>query len=79
MRDLVAQGKVLYYGVSEEWGSARLEEAQRIIDRYNLYPSAMFPGPAIIEEKESTLIIGEGSHVRVDDYGFLWVDMKEVI
>ncbi len=32
------QGKVLYYGVSEEWGSARLEEAQRIIDRYNLYP-----------------------------------------
>lgn len=38
MRDLVAQGKVLYYGVSEEWGSARLEEAQRIIDRYNLYP-----------------------------------------
>ena len=32
MSDLVAQGKVLYYGVSEEWGSARLEEAQRIID-----------------------------------------------
>lgn len=27
MSDLVAQGKVLYYGVSEEWGSARLEEA----------------------------------------------------
>lgn len=38
MSDLVAQGKVLYYGVSEEWSSARLEEAQRIIDRYNLYP-----------------------------------------
>ena len=38
MSDLVAQGKVLYYGVSEEWGSARLEEAQHIIDRYNLYP-----------------------------------------
>lgn len=38
MSDLVAQGKVLYYGVSEEWGSARIEEAQKIIDRYNLYP-----------------------------------------
>ena len=38
MSDLVAQGKVLYYGVSEEWGGARLEEAQRIIERYNLYP-----------------------------------------
>ena len=38
LSDLVAQGKILYYGVSEEWGSARLAEAQRIIDRYNLYP-----------------------------------------
>jgi aryl-alcohol dehydrogenase-like predicted oxidoreductase len=38
MSDLVSQGKVLYYGVSEEWGGARLEEAQRIIERYNLYP-----------------------------------------
>jgi N-methylhydantoinase A/oxoprolinase/acetone carboxylase beta subunit len=49
-----------------------------VYDRYHLYPSARFPGPAIIEEKESTLIVGEGSHVSVDDYGFLWVDMKEV-
>lgn len=38
MSDLVAQGKVLYYGVSEEWGSARIEEAQKIIDRIGLYP-----------------------------------------
>lgn len=38
LSDLVAQGKILYYGVSEEWGAARLVEAQRIIDRYNLYP-----------------------------------------
>lgn len=38
LSDLVALGKILYYGVSEEWGAARLAEAQRIIDRYNLYP-----------------------------------------
>lgn len=38
MSDLVAQGKVLYYGVSEEWGSARIEEAWKIIERYHLYP-----------------------------------------
>lgn len=38
LSDLVSQGKILYYGVSEEWGAARLEEAQRIIDRYGLYP-----------------------------------------
>ena len=49
-----------------------------VYDRYNLFPSARFPGPAIIEEKESTLIVGEGSHVSVDDYGFLWIDIKEV-
>ncbi|MDD3846487.1 MAG: hydantoinase/oxoprolinase family protein [Syntrophorhabdaceae bacterium] len=49
-----------------------------VYDRYSLFPSAQFPGPAIIEEKESTLIVGEGAHVSVDDFGFLWVDLKEV-
>ena len=34
LSDLVSKGKILYYGVSEEWGAARLEEAQRIIERY---------------------------------------------
>ena len=35
---LVDQGKILYYGVSEEWGGARLEEAERIISEYRLHP-----------------------------------------
>lgn len=35
---LVDQGKILYYGVSEEWGGARLEEAQQIIREYHLHP-----------------------------------------
>lgn len=34
----VTQGKILYYGVSEEWGAARLEAAQRIIEKYGLHP-----------------------------------------
>lgn len=38
LSDLVTQGKILYYGVSEEWGAARLEEAQRIIEKYGLHP-----------------------------------------
>ncbi len=38
LSDLVSQGKILYYGVSEEWSAARLMEAQKIIDKYNLYP-----------------------------------------
>ncbi len=49
-----------------------------VYDRYSLFPSARFPGPAIIEEKESTLIVGEDAHVSVDDFGFLWIDLKEV-
>jgi N-methylhydantoinase A len=45
-----------------------------VYDRYKLFPNATFKGPAIIEEKESTLIVGEDTMVSVDDYGFLWVD-----
>jgi N-methylhydantoinase A len=48
-----------------------------VYDRYKLFPGAAFPGPAIIEEKESTLIIGEDAAARTDDFGFLWVDFKE--
>ena len=38
LSDLVTQGKILYYGVSEEWGAARLEQAQSIIKEYHLHP-----------------------------------------
>jgi len=38
LSDLVSQGKILYYGVSEEWGAARIEKAESIIARYNLHP-----------------------------------------
>jgi N-methylhydantoinase A/oxoprolinase/acetone carboxylase beta subunit len=48
-----------------------------VYDRYNLFPGATFPGPAIIEERESTLIVGEGAAVRTDEFGFLRVDLKE--
>ncbi|MBS3920207.1 MAG: hydantoinase/oxoprolinase family protein [Deltaproteobacteria bacterium] len=47
-----------------------------VYDRYQLFPKAMFKGPAIIEEKESTLIVGEDGSVSVDDFGFLWIDLK---
>ncbi len=49
-----------------------------VYDRYNLFPGAEFSGPAIIEEKESTFIVGERAFVRTDEYGFLRVDLKEV-
>jgi len=46
-----------------------------VYDRYKLFPGARFSGPAIIEEKESTLIVGEDAGVAVDDFGFLWIDL----
>ncbi|WKZ48967.1 MAG: hydantoinase/oxoprolinase family protein [Anaerolineales bacterium] len=46
-----------------------------VYDRYKLYPGAAFPGPAIIEERESTIIVGEDAAVSVDKYGFLWMEM----
>ncbi len=47
-----------------------------VYDRYRLFPNAKFQGPAIIEERESTLMVGEDARVSVDDFGFLWVDLK---
>jgi N-methylhydantoinase A/oxoprolinase/acetone carboxylase beta subunit len=47
-----------------------------VYDRYKLFPTAKFKGPAIIEEKESTVIVGEDAVVSVDDFGFLWIDIS---
>jgi N-methylhydantoinase A/oxoprolinase/acetone carboxylase beta subunit len=47
-----------------------------VYDRYKLFPTAQFAGPAIVEEKESTLIVGEDAHVKTDEFGFLWIDLK---
>lgn len=38
LSDLVDEGKILYYGVSEEWSAARLERAERIIAELGLHP-----------------------------------------
>lgn len=46
-----------------------------VYDRYRLFEGARFTGPAIIEERESTVIVGEGAAVSVDEFGFLWIDM----
>ena len=46
-----------------------------VYDRYKLFPTATFRGPAIIEEKESTVIVGEEARVSTDEFGFLWIDL----
>jgi N-methylhydantoinase A/oxoprolinase/acetone carboxylase beta subunit len=45
----------------------------KVYDRYGLTSGASLSGPAIIEERESTAVVGEDAHVDVDEYGFLWI------
>ena len=37
-----------------------------VYDRYRLDPGAAFDGPAVVEERESTVIVGPDSHAEVD-------------
>ena len=39
-----------------------------VYDRYSLKSGAAFSGPAIVEERESTLIVGSRGHCRVDQH-----------
>ncbi|RLC69950.1 MAG: hydantoinase/oxoprolinase family protein [Chloroflexi bacterium] len=47
-----------------------------VYDRYRLFPGASFRGPAIVEERESTVIVGEDAALSVDEYGFLWISLE---
>jgi N-methylhydantoinase A len=47
-----------------------------VYDRFKLFPGAVMKGPAIIEEKESTIIVGEDAQAGVDEYGFVWIDLQ---
>ncbi|MFL5802224.1 MAG: hydantoinase/oxoprolinase family protein [Roseiflexaceae bacterium] len=49
--------------------------ATPIYDRYRLGPGAAFDGPAIVEERESTVIVGPGGRCRVDAQWNLVVTM----
>ena len=48
-----------------------------VYDRYRLGPESEIAGPAIIEERESTVIVGNGGHARVDRFGFLWITLPQ--
>ncbi len=47
-----------------------------VYDRVKLYSGAILDGPAIIEEKESTIVIGEDAKASVDEYGFVWINLN---
>jgi N-methylhydantoinase A len=48
-----------------------------VYDRYKLFPGAEFQGPAIIEERESTVLVGEDTSISMDDFGFLWINLAK--
>jgi N-methylhydantoinase A len=47
----------------------------RVIDRYGLEPGATVSGPAVVEERESTVVIGVGGRGIVDRSGSLVVSV----
>ena len=49
----------------------------RVVDRYGLAPGQVVEGPAVIEERESTAIVGPGGRARLDGHGNLIVTVTE--
>lgn len=47
-----------------------------VYDRYCLGPGATIEGPAVVEERESTVVIGSGGIATVDDLGNLEVEVN---
>ncbi len=69
LKDAIKGERQAYSGIAKDF------IPYTVYDRYKLYPDAKFQGPAIIEERESTVIIGEDASISVDDFGFLWIDL----
>jgi N-methylhydantoinase A len=58
------------------WSFARGAFADTpVFDRYRLAPGMRFDGPAIVEERESTVVVPDGARVAVDARGNLVVDL----
>ena len=65
-------------GERKAWsGVSRGFVPHAVYDRYRLAPGAQIEGPAIFEEREATAIAGEGARARVDEFGFLWIDLPK--
>jgi N-methylhydantoinase A len=60
--------KVLFEG--EGWSDCP------IYDRYLLPPGCTFPGPALVEERESTCVIGPNAQVKIDEFFNLFIDLN---
>jgi N-methylhydantoinase A len=47
-----------------------------VYDRYKLPAGCVFTGPALVEERESTCIIGPGSKAHIDRSANLIIDIE---
>ena len=72
LEDAIKGRRQAYYGIAKDF------IPYTVYDRYKLFPGAKFQGPAIIEERESTVIVGEDTFISVDDFGFLWINLEEI-
>jgi N-methylhydantoinase A len=55
---------------------SRVYSDVQVYDRYALRPGDRFQGPAIVEERESTAVVGPGASCSVDRYLNLVIDLK---
>jgi N-methylhydantoinase A len=55
-----------------DWGERR---PTPVYDRYALAPNTRFDGPAIVEERESTVVVGPRATVTVDEFRNVRVDV----
>ncbi len=69
LQDAIKGQRPAFSGISKEF------VPHTVYDRYKLFPDAHFDGPAIIEERESTIVVGEDASVTVDEFGFVWIDL----
>jgi N-methylhydantoinase A len=77
----VQNGKVQQSGAVKGEREAYFSEAKgflkcKVYDRYSLPPGTEFSGPAIVEEKESTTIVGPSARARIDEYLNLIMDIE---
>jgi len=50
--------------------------AHTVYDRGKLFAGCKFRGPAIVEEKESTTVVGENARAVIDEFGFIRINVK---
>jgi N-methylhydantoinase A len=64
-------------GRRKVWSTEKRAFVQaRVWDRYLLSPGDVIDGPAVVEERESSVVIGLGGRGKVDARGILKVDLR---